>query len=69
MLENGVETWGNASIYYIAVRYDSEAETPTKLDEPKIIPFTVKHEPDSYTHLRAHDTDRVISYSDYCKKR
>lgn len=44
MLENGVETWGNASIYYIAVRYDSEAETPTKLDEPKIIPFTVKHE-------------------------
>ena len=44
MLESGVETWGNASIYYIAVRYDSEAETPTKLDEPKIIPFTVKHE-------------------------
>ncbi len=25
MLESGVETWGNASIYYIAVRYDSEA--------------------------------------------
>lgn len=44
MLENDVETWGNASVYYIAVHYDTEAETPTKLDEPKIIPFTVKHE-------------------------
>lgn len=44
MLENGVETWGNASIYYIAVRYDTESETPTKLDKPKIIPFTVKHD-------------------------
>lgn len=44
MLENNVETWGNASIYYIAVHYDTEAKTPTKLDEPKIIPFTVKHE-------------------------
>lgn len=44
MLENDVEVWGNAAMYYIAVRYDMESETAAPLDTPKIIPFTVKHE-------------------------
>ncbi|GGH27415.1 transglutaminase domain-containing protein [Paenibacillus segetis] len=34
--------WGNAPIYYIRVNYDLNATTPTKLDKPLIIPFTVK---------------------------
>jgi len=38
----GVEGWGNAPIYYIRINYDLDAETPTKLDEPIIVPFTVK---------------------------
>lgn len=38
---DGVNTWGNAPIYYMAIHYDMEAETPVKLDEPVIVPFTV----------------------------
>lgn len=44
MIENKVEVWGNAQMYYIAIWYDSEAETFQKLDKPVVIPFTVKHE-------------------------
>ncbi|MDE7230104.1 MAG: hypothetical protein K2N56_06445, partial [Oscillospiraceae bacterium] len=44
IIENDVEVWGNASMYYIAVWYDTEAEGFVKLDKPVIIPFTVKHE-------------------------
>lgn len=43
-IENDVKVWGNASMYYIAVWYDTEAEGFIKLDKPVIIPFTVKHE-------------------------
>lgn len=39
-----VDMWGNAPIYYIALHYDLEADTPVKLESPVIIPFTVKHE-------------------------
>ena len=34
--------WGNAPIYYLAIRYDTESTTPRKLDKPVVIPFTVK---------------------------
>lgn len=44
MIENDVEVWGNAQMYYIAIWYDTEAEKFEKLDEPVVIPFTVKHE-------------------------
>lgn len=44
MIENHVDVWGNAQMYYIAVWYDTEAETFEKLAEPVVIPFTVKHE-------------------------
>ncbi len=43
-LNDDVYSWGNAPIYYLAVHYDMEADTPVRLDEPVIIPFTVKHE-------------------------
>ncbi len=43
-LENGVDVWGNAQMYYIAIWYDTEADSFVKLDNPVIIPFTVKHE-------------------------
>lgn len=43
-IEDDVEVWGNASMYYIALWYDTEAEGFVKLDEPVVIPFTVKHE-------------------------
>ena len=42
--ENDRPTWGNAAVYYIAVWYDTEADSPQKLSEPVIIPFTVKHD-------------------------
>lgn len=35
-------SWGNAPIYYICIRYDLDAKTPTKLDHPIIVPFTIK---------------------------
>lgn len=38
------DMWGNAPMYYIAVHYDMEADTPVKLEEPIIIPFTVKNQ-------------------------
>lgn len=34
--------WGNAPIYYLRIDYDMDASVPTKLDEPVIIPFTIK---------------------------
>lgn len=38
------DMWGNAPMYYIAIHYDMDADTPVKLDEPIVIPFTVKNE-------------------------
>lgn len=43
-IENGNEVWGNASMYYIAIWYDTEADGYVKLNTPVVIPFTVKHE-------------------------
>lgn len=55
-----VDSWGNAPIYYIALHYDLEADSPKKLEEPTVIPFTVKHEVTAPT-LRAviSDTGRL----------
>lgn len=43
-LENEHPVWGNAPIYYMAIHYDMDATVQTKLDSPKIIPFTIHHE-------------------------
>ncbi|MCG7384254.1 transglutaminase domain-containing protein [Paenibacillus sp. ACRRY] len=37
-------TWGGAPIYYIRLNYNPDAEKLTPLDQPMIIPFTVKSE-------------------------
>lgn len=37
-------SWGGAPIYYIRLNYDPDAENLTLLDQPIIIPFTVKSE-------------------------
>nr|WP_154892966.1 transglutaminase domain-containing protein [Paenibacillus xylanexedens] len=37
-------TWGGAPIYYIRLNYNPDAEKLTLLDQPMIIPFTVKSE-------------------------
>ncbi len=42
--DDGKSVWGSAPMYYIAIWYDMEAETLTKLEEPIIIPFTIKHQ-------------------------
>lgn len=34
--------WGNVSTYYIKFNYDINAETETKLDEPVIVPMSIK---------------------------
>lgn len=44
MIDDDVEVWGNASMYYIAVWVDLDADGFVKLDKPVVIPFTVKHE-------------------------
>lgn len=36
--------WGNAPIYYLCIRYDMEAPSPRKLQDPVIVPFTVRSE-------------------------
>lgn len=41
---NETDSWGNAPIYYIALHYSLDTDTPEKLEQPVIIPFTVKHE-------------------------
>lgn len=38
------KSWGNAPIYYARINYDLNAATPIQLDQPLIIPFTVKSE-------------------------
>lgn len=43
-LEEDKAIWGNAPIYYISINYDMEADTLVKLDNPIIIPFTVRQE-------------------------
>lgn len=43
-IHNDTPTWGNAPIYYLAIHYDMEADSPVKLEKPVIIPFTVKHD-------------------------
>lgn len=35
-------SWGSAPVYYLAIHYDTEAQTEVKLDRPVIIPFTLK---------------------------
>lgn len=45
----GVECWGNAPIYYLALHYDLETEQPVRLERPIVIPFTVKREVDTPT--------------------
>ena len=35
--------WGYSPIYYICIRYDMDSTTVKKLEEPIIIPFTVKN--------------------------
>lgn len=35
--------WGNAPIYYLCIRYDMDATQPTLLNDPIIIPFTIKN--------------------------
>ena len=34
--------WGNAPIYFIRINYDRFSDEVTKLDQPIIVPFTVK---------------------------
>lgn len=43
-LDEDYEAWGNAAVYYIAIWYDMDSEEIVKLDKPKVIPFTVKHD-------------------------
>lgn len=35
--------WGNAPVYYLCIRYDLNADKPTELKEPIVVPFTVKN--------------------------
>ncbi|SCY97453.1 Transglutaminase-like superfamily protein [Paenibacillus polysaccharolyticus] len=44
MKTKGSSGWGGAPIYYLRLNYDPDAEKPTLLDQPLIIPFTVKSE-------------------------
>ncbi len=39
-----IDNWGNAPMYYIAVHYDMESQEVTELENPTVIPFTVRHD-------------------------
>lgn len=43
-LDDRTEVWGNASMYYLAVWVDLDAEGYVKLDKPVVIPFTIRHD-------------------------
>ncbi len=45
--ENESIVWGNVPMYYIAIRYDMDSTEVKELEEPIIIPFTIKHEVDA----------------------
>ncbi|MBO5143352.1 MAG: hypothetical protein J6C46_10275 [Clostridia bacterium] len=68
--------WGYAPIYYLCVRYDLDSTTVTKLEEPIIIPFTIKNEistPSSYAKIddkgmfsfNWHPVEDAVSYKVY----
>lgn len=40
--DNTRYTWGKAPVYYLSINYDMDATTPTKLNEPIVVPFTIK---------------------------
>lgn len=42
--EEWEKSWGHAPIYYLCIRYDLNSEIEKKLEEPIIIPFTIKHD-------------------------
>lgn len=41
--ETDYEYWGDANTYYIVCKYDINSDRVDKLDEPLVIPFTVKN--------------------------
>ena len=46
--------WGYAPIYYLSVNYDLDSTEVVKLDEPIIIPFTIRHKvstPNAYADI------------------
>jgi len=47
--------WGNAPVYYLSINYDMSADTPTKLDSPIVVPFTVRRKI-STPNIEAHIT-------------
>jgi len=56
-------SWGNAPIYYICINYDLDAKTPTKLDKPMIIPFTIKSplpSPNASYHIDAEGRYKLV---------
>ncbi len=59
----GEEEWGNAPMYYLAVHYDMNADKAVKLDEPVIIPFTVRNEVNAPTIKRNVDSQGCLSLS------
>jgi len=54
VLGNEKGIWGYAPIYYLCVRYDLDSTTVKKLDNPIIIPFTIKNKistPNAYANV------------------
>ena len=39
-----MDTWGNAPIYYICIRYDMNSENVKELSDPIVVPFTIKRD-------------------------
>lgn len=78
---NGAEKgiWGYAPMYYLCIRYDLDSEEVKKLDNPIIIPFTVKNTistPTVYANIDNKGTftvkwnkvDDAVSYKVYSGK-
>ena len=56
------KVWGYAPIYYLCIRYDLDSDEVKELEEPIIIPFTIKQEissPNAYANVDADGTFSV----------
>lgn len=64
--QEDLKTWGHAGKYYISINYDMNASIPTKLDEPIIIPFTLKNDVEipSLNYEVSRDGDFVLTWNE-----
>jgi len=57
------ESWGNLGIYYLKISYDNTTSEPKELEEPTIIPFTIKSSIDTPNVIGKTNNKGVLTLS------